>query len=90
MPPARALRLGAKEVTILYRRSREEMPASPEEIEEALEEGVTIEYLLAPVTISPPEWTPRDGMHPHAVGRHGCQRPETAGTDTGQRMYEGV
>jgi len=44
-----ALRLGAKEVTILYRRTRAEMPASDEEIEEALEEGVNIVYLAAPV-----------------------------------------
>jgi len=47
-----ALRLGAKEVTILYRRTREEMPASEEEIEEALREGVRIEYLVAPNRIS--------------------------------------
>jgi len=46
-----ALRLGAKEVTIIYRRSREEMPASKEEVEEALEEGVKIKYLIAPVNI---------------------------------------
>ncbi|MEW5912184.1 MAG: NAD(P)-binding protein [Thermodesulfobacteriota bacterium] len=43
-----ALRLGSREVTILYRRTREEMPAYEEEIEEALEEGVRIEYLAAP------------------------------------------
>jgi 2-oxoacid:acceptor oxidoreductase delta subunit (pyruvate/2-ketoisovalerate family) len=45
-----ARRLGA-EVSILYRRSRHEMPASDEEIEEALEEGVKIEYLVAPVEV---------------------------------------
>ncbi|MDY6974140.1 MAG: NAD(P)-dependent oxidoreductase, partial [Thermodesulfobacteriota bacterium] len=43
-----SLRLGAEEVSILYRRSREEMPASDEEIEAALEEGIRIEYLVAP------------------------------------------
>jgi len=43
-----SLRLGAKEVSILYRRSREEMPASDEEIEAALHEGIKIEYLVAP------------------------------------------
>jgi len=46
-----ALRLGAKEVTIVYRRSRREMPASPEEVEEALHEGVKIEFLAAPSKI---------------------------------------
>jgi heterodisulfide reductase subunit A-like polyferredoxin len=46
-----ALRTGSKDVFILYRRSRAEMPASPEEIEEALEEGVRMEFLVAPVRI---------------------------------------
>lgn len=43
-------RMGA-EVTILYRRTRAEMPAIEREIEEALEEGIRIEYLAAPVEI---------------------------------------
>lgn len=46
-----ALRFGAKEVTILYRRSKEEMPANPWEIKEAEEEGVKIEFLVAPKRI---------------------------------------
>ncbi len=45
------LRLGFKEVEILYRRTRKEMPASPVEIEEALEEGVKIRFLVAPVSV---------------------------------------
>ncbi len=44
-----AFRLGAQEVTILYRRSREEMPADDDEIKEATDEGVAIRYLIAPV-----------------------------------------
>jgi len=43
-----ALRLGVKEAVILYRRSREEMPANPWEVKEAEEEGVKIEFLVAP------------------------------------------
>jgi NADPH-dependent glutamate synthase beta subunit-like oxidoreductase/Pyruvate/2-oxoacid:ferredoxin oxidoreductase delta subunit len=43
-------RLGA-EVTLLYRRTRSEMPAVKSEIEGALEEGVHIEFLAAPVEI---------------------------------------
>jgi NADH-quinone oxidoreductase subunit F len=46
-----AIRLGAKTVTILYRRTREEMPAYAEEIEEALQEGIAIEPLAAPEEI---------------------------------------
>ncbi len=47
-----SLRLGAEKVTMYYRRTREEMPASDAEIEEALEEGVDIQYLAAPVSIA--------------------------------------
>jgi len=46
-----ALRLGAREVRILYRRSRVEMPAGPEEVEQALEEGIEIMFLVAPIKI---------------------------------------
>jgi NADH-quinone oxidoreductase subunit F len=46
-----AVRLGAKEVTVVYRRSREVMPAYKEEIEEALHEGVKLQLLTAPEAI---------------------------------------
>ncbi|MBU4560826.1 NADPH-dependent glutamate synthase, partial [bacterium] len=44
-----ALRLGAEEVTITYRRSEKEMPARREEIEHAKEEGVKIRLLTLPI-----------------------------------------
>ena len=47
-----ALRLGAKEVSIVYRRSQREMPASKEEVEQALTEGVKIEFLATPSKIA--------------------------------------
>ncbi len=43
-----AKRLGAEKVSILYRRTREEMPAYEEEIEEALLEGIELHELMAP------------------------------------------
>lgn len=46
-----ALRLGSAEVTILYRRSRAEMPANPGEVGEAEEEGVRVFFLAAPVKV---------------------------------------
>lgn len=46
-----ARRLGADEVTILYRRSRNEMPVVWEDLEEVEEEGVRIEYLTGCVEI---------------------------------------
>ena len=47
-----ALRLGAKDVTLVYRRGRAEMPANPEEIQEAEEEGVKMRFLTAPSKFS--------------------------------------
>jgi NADH-quinone oxidoreductase subunit F len=47
-----ALRLGAGEVTILYRRERKDMPAWDVEIAAALHEGVKIEYLVAPTKLT--------------------------------------
>jgi glutamate synthase (NADPH/NADH) small chain len=44
-----ALRLGAEESLIVYRRSREEMPCREEEIHHAVEEGVQLNLLLTPV-----------------------------------------
>ena len=44
------LRMG-KKATLLYRRSKEEMPAFEEEIREAIEEGVKIRYLVNPIRI---------------------------------------
>lgn len=46
-----SLRLGAETVSIVYRRTRDEMPAFEEEIEGALEEGITIRFLVAPVGV---------------------------------------
>ncbi len=43
-----ALRLGAESVTVLYRRTRDEMPAYEEEVHEAEREGVRIKFLVAP------------------------------------------
>ncbi|HUW47154.1 MAG TPA: FAD-dependent oxidoreductase [Patescibacteria group bacterium] len=43
--------LGASEVTILYRRSKDEMPANVREVEEAEHEGVKIEFLVSPKKI---------------------------------------
>jgi len=70
-----ARRLGAK-ATILYRRTRAEMPAIEEEIEGALEEGVEIHYLAAPIEIS------KEGDR--AVGMK-CQRMELGEPDASGR-----
>jgi len=48
---ARCARRNGAEVTILYRRSREEMPAIAHEIDDAIEEGVELVLLAAPVAL---------------------------------------
>jgi formate dehydrogenase beta subunit len=67
-----ALRLGAKEVTIVYRRTRAEMRAYPEEINEAIREGVNIVFLATPSRIST-----EDGRL-----RMECLRTRPVGKDT--------
>jgi 2-oxoacid:acceptor oxidoreductase delta subunit (pyruvate/2-ketoisovalerate family) len=64
------IRLG-KKATILYRRSKEEMPAFEDEILEALEEGVKIRYLVNPIRIQQ-----KDDMK-----RLECQRMELGEKD---------
>ena len=46
-----SLRLGAKEVFILYRRTREEMPVDPREVEQVEEEGIKIHFLTSPIQV---------------------------------------
>ena len=46
-----ALRLGAEQVTVVYRRSAEELPARAEEVEHAMEEGIVFRFLSNPVEI---------------------------------------
>src|SRR4030042_6489426 len=46
-----SLRLGAKEVFILYRRTREEMPVDPRELEQVEEEGIKVHYLTQPIRV---------------------------------------
>jgi glutamate synthase (NADPH/NADH) small chain len=48
-----ALRLGAEEVRVLYRRTRQEMPARYEEVEHAMEEGVRFDFLSSPTRVLP-------------------------------------
>ena len=51
-----ALRLGADEVSIFYRRSREEMPVTEVEYDEALAEGIQVNFLVSPTRIANDNW----------------------------------
>jgi NADPH-dependent glutamate synthase beta subunit-like oxidoreductase len=46
-----AVRLGAKEVTLFYRRTESEMPARNEEVQDAVSEGIKIKFLTTPLEI---------------------------------------
>ncbi len=76
-----AQRLGAQNVTVVYRRTQEEMPAYAEEIDEAQQEGVILQLLTSPVEV-----VAKDGKviglrcSPMTLGefdRSGRRRPET-------------
>jgi NADH-quinone oxidoreductase subunit F len=51
-----ALRLGADEANIYYRRSREEMPITEVEYDEALNEGIQVNFLVSPTRIVSADW----------------------------------
>lgn len=81
-----ALRLGAEEANVYYRRSREEMPVTEVEYKEALLEGIEIHFLVSPTRIESQKWRVT-GFHavrmrlgePDAAGR---RRPvPIAGSD---------
>jgi glutamate synthase (NADPH/NADH) small chain len=72
-----ALRLGADDVTIVYRRSEDEMPARIEEIENAKDEGVKFQLLTAPVKFF--------GDENGGVSRTECVKMELAEPDSSGR-----
>jgi NADH-quinone oxidoreductase subunit F len=86
-----ALRIGAEEVTIVYRRDRSEMPADDHEIREALAEGVRLQVLVAPVSVHCAD----DGldltchrMRLGAIDASGRRRPESiAGSEFTTRYH---
>ena len=69
-----AIRLGAREVTIIYRRSRAEMTAYEEEVGSAVFEGVKVRFLAAPVRI-----TRQEGGLELTLSRMGLGRPDAGG-----------
>ncbi|MDL2274821.1 FAD-dependent oxidoreductase [Desulfosarcina sp. OttesenSCG-928-G10] len=71
-----ALRTGFTDVNLLYRRTEAEMPADPQEIHEAKEEGVQFHYLVAPVRI-----VEKNGK----VSGLECQRMELGAPDASGR-----
>ena len=78
-----AWRLGAPEVTVAYRRGRAEMPAYPEEVEAAEQEGTRFSFQVAPVEVL-------GGEHGRVSGLR-CVRTELGAPDaSGRRRPEAV
>ncbi len=73
-----ARRLGAEKVCILYRRTKNEMPADKDEIAECEAEGVTIEYLVSPKRILGEE-------NSNKINAIECQRNELGAPDASGR-----
>lgn len=73
---ARVARRKGADVTVLYRRSLEEMPAREFEIEEALEEGINLFFLAAPVRI---ERTPDGKLDTLLACRMQLGEPDSSG-----------
>ena len=77
-----ALRLGAKDVTLVYRRSQKEMPAHEVEVRDAQEEGVKFVFLAAPVKV--------EGEDGHVSGLV-CQKMKLGEPDaSGRRRPEPI
>lgn len=74
-----ARRLGAEEVHVFYRRSREEMPVSAREYQDAIEEGIHIHCLVNPTRILHEQWEVRGlecvRMIPGEADETGRRRP---------------
>jgi NADH-quinone oxidoreductase subunit F len=85
-----AIRLGAESVTVLYRRTREEMPAYAEEIEEALQEGVTLRTLTHPDSFVAEEGRVTGircrAMRLGEFDGSGRRRPEAGEAGAGERL----
>ena len=81
-----ALRLGAEEVSIVYRRSLEELPARREEVEHAMQEGIQFRLLCNPVRIlgyhNPND--PRDARNGSVIGME-CRRMQLGEPDASGR-----
>jgi glutamate synthase (NADPH/NADH) small chain len=72
-----ARRLGAEEAVIVYRRSRDELPARAEEVHHAEQEGIRFDYLSAPVQVL--------GDQDHWVSGLECRRMELGEPDASGR-----
>ncbi len=72
-----AIRLGVGGVKLLYRRTRVEMPANDTEIRDAIEEGVTMQFLIAPTRVVTDENGALEGIE--------CQRMELGEPDASGR-----
>jgi NADPH-dependent glutamate synthase beta subunit-like oxidoreductase len=84
-----ARRLGAKDTVIVYRRTREQMPAHESEAQDAEEEGIRINWLRTIASMGPQELSVEvqeldDAGHPHGTGRFETLEADTVILALGQ------
>ena len=84
-----ALRLGAKKVHIIYRRTREEMPAWKSEVHAAFQEGIQFHFLTDPVGVLGPEHVTGVECHLGKLGEFDCQWPAPSRSDRDNRIRRG-
>ena len=77
-----AIRSGAKKVTVIYRRTEAEMPAEPDEIRDAKEEGIEFIHLAAPVSVRVRENKTDKSKNGASAGERSGQGK--AGSESGQ------
>jgi dihydropyrimidine dehydrogenase (NAD+) subunit PreT len=75
-----ARRLGARDVTVVYRRTEAEMPAYAHEVEEARDEGIDFLWLTVPV-----RFLPSDKVSLGRLGGVECRRIRLGAPDAGGR-----
>jgi len=85
-----ALRLGAKKVTVFYRRTREHMPAYPTDVAEAEKEGVRFEFLAAPLRFEGKEWVNKVCFARMRLRDHGKGRRSALESVEGREWVEEV
>ena len=88
-----SMRLGADKVTMLYRRSREEMPADDAEITDALDEGMDLQTLTLPIAVKPVDGGIEVTCQRMKLGRidsSGRRRPEPIEGSEYTEVYDAI
>ncbi len=90
MDVARTLRRLGAEPVVLYRRTRDEMPAFKDEVEKATEEGIEFQFLTLPTEAVKNNGSIQRQVHTHEAGRSGRVGPAATRTHCGFGIHRNV